>query len=158
MQWYSMLLLPDCKSFAVHCRVHTRAASKPLGVLSLSLQNCPEAAAPSDTPSTSAPDNNGAEAGANGVTSPLSIFGAAVKEAVASLVPACIGLPLTVNTVREAERSCIHLVRERIFQAGHPEAAVRLSDYTFTQMHVQMLGQHLLQLVTIQSMLKWCIS
>ncbi|KAL3146743.1 hypothetical protein ABBQ38_014728 [Trebouxia sp. C0009 RCD-2024] len=75
-------------------RVYTRAASKPLGVLSLSLQNCPEAAVAPDALSSSAPD---AGARASPTAAPLSCFGAAVKEAMASLVPACVALPLTVD-------------------------------------------------------------
>lgn len=118
MQWYSVLLLPNCNRFAVKCRVHTRAASKPLGVLSLSLQNCPEAAAPSDAPSSCAPEHNNAEAGGDAATATLSSFGAAVKEAMASLVPACVSLPLTVNMVREAKRLCVYLVSERMKRPG----------------------------------------
>lgn len=108
---FSAHLLIKCNSCAVQCRVHTRAAAKPLGVLSLSLQNCPEAAVPSHTPSRSAPDQDAAERGGNAATAPLSPFGAAVKEAVASLVPACAALPLTVNMVRGARRSCIQSER-----------------------------------------------
>ena len=84
---------------AANFRVHTRAASKPLGVLSLSLQNCPEAAVAPDTLSSSAPD---AGATASTTAAPVSCFGAAVKEAMASLVPACVALPLTVDMVRRA--------------------------------------------------------
>ena len=104
-----MLLLLSCNSFAVTCRVHTRAASKPLGVLSLSLQNCPEAAVPSTDPSSAAPEYNSAEAGGDTASSTLSSFGAAVKEAVGSLVPACIALPLTVNMVKQAKRLCVYI-------------------------------------------------
>ncbi|KAL3134977.1 hypothetical protein ABBQ32_007935 [Trebouxia sp. C0010 RCD-2024] len=89
-------------------RVYTRAASKPLGVFSLSLQNCPEAAVAPDTLSSSAPD---AGARASPTAAPLSCFGAAVKEAVASLVPACVALPLTVDMLN-SEPLRPHTVRK----------------------------------------------
>lgn len=111
MQSFNVNLLIECNSFAVQCRVHTRAAAKPLGLLSLSLQNCPEAAIPSHAPSTCASDRDAAKGGGNATTAPLSPFGAAVKEAVASLVPACVALPLTVNMVRGAWGLRIQSVR-----------------------------------------------
>ena len=111
MQWCSLAVLTNTNSVAVQCRVHTRAASKPLGVLSLSLQKCPEAAVPSDIPGSFAPEHSGEGTEGNAATSPLSSFGAAVKEAVASLVPACVALPLTVNMVRWVSSSCLQSVR-----------------------------------------------
>ena len=84
--------------FPCTCRVHARAASKPLGTLSLSLQNCPEAAA--HVPGTAASEGSSTETGAAAKQMALSQFGAAVKKAIAKLVPACVALPLTVNMVR----------------------------------------------------------
>lgn len=84
-------------------RVHTRPVSKPLGVLSLSLQNCPEASVAPDTLSSSAPGSINAGARGSATTASLSCFGAAVKEAMASLVPACVALPLTVNMLNSGQ-------------------------------------------------------
>ena len=91
------------------CRVHKRVSSEPLGVssqplgtLSLNLITATDAATPATSADNAATAGCGAspEAGSSHASKDyLSHLGEAVKAAVASLVPACVGLPLTVAMV-----------------------------------------------------------
>ena len=86
------------------CRVYKRIASQPLGTLSLNLFTAADAAPPATSADNAATAGGGAspEAAAGSSTASkvcLSQWGEAVKAAVASLVPACVGLPLTIATV-----------------------------------------------------------
>ena len=81
------------------CRIHYRVSSQALGVLSLNLI----APASDATPPNAAKGPDSVDAGAAPEAASkvhLSPLGAAVKAAVASLVPACVALPLTVPMVR----------------------------------------------------------
>ena len=85
-------------------RVHHRVSSQALGVLSLNLFTPAKDATPPNT--AEGPDSADAGAAPEAAVAAsdasrvhLSPVGAAVKAAVASLVPACVALPLTVTTV-----------------------------------------------------------
>ncbi|DBA73189.1 TPA: hypothetical protein ACH3X1_011268 [Trebouxia sp. C0004] len=88
-------------------RVHHRVSSQVLGVLSLNLFKPRKDAIPSSRAQGPDSADAGAAPGAAIATSDasrvhLSPLGAAVKAAVASLVPACVVLPLTVTTLNES--------------------------------------------------------
>ncbi len=105
---FSLVIVPEHMretSRNLGCRVHNRTSSQALGVLSLNLFKTVEAVPPSRTESPASGDA-GAGAGhvapvaaSNTSQEGLSDFGAAVKAAIATLVPACVALPLTVTAV-----------------------------------------------------------
>ena len=95
------MLVFCAKQLCACCRVYTRDNAHVLGVLSLSLQNCPAASSASLLRETNNPRApvDGSPGEPNGMQGRVSSFAEAVKEAVALLVPACVAFPMTIAKV-----------------------------------------------------------
>ncbi|DBB18520.1 TPA: hypothetical protein ACH3X3_000160 [Trebouxia sp. C0006] len=113
-------------------RIHYRVSSQALGVLSLNLI----APANDATPPNAAKGPDSVDAGAAPEAASkvhLSPLGAAVKAAVASLVPACVALPLTVPMLNKSplqphKGSNDHVVKSALQLAPHTQLLLDESE------------------------------